>query len=276
MDQFPDGYPVRLRSAVHGTYLRADKDGDGVSLSRRRASMKVAWLVHRYYGDYQHVLLHSAAYGRYLHATDAPAPLGCLGFRVAQRNYDELEDEAIRWQPVKVGSGDEILLRRHVAQGGPDSYGYLRGNGRYLIWNDSVVSVDNVDNISTMMRWVVEPVPISERIPRLPRPTRLHLSVLLPSRVVMFTGIGEGLYANDVSFTFRGRSVYRLRNELASRLGIPGNVSNDLVYLVMYVRAGRYGRNTPLVVNLSRSRETLVITPEPANGGLRYPDFDAE
>jgi hypothetical protein len=76
----------------------------------------------------------------------------------------------------------------------------------------------------------------------------------------MFTGNGEGLYANDISFTFRGRSVHRLRNELTSRLGIPGNVSNDLV---MYVRAGRYGRNTPLVVNLSRSRETLVITPEP-------------
>ncbi|KAM0888152.1 hypothetical protein ACQ4PT_028508 [Festuca glaucescens] len=123
------------------------------------------------------------------------------------------------------------------------------------------------------MRWVVEPVPSSERIPRLPRPTRLHLSVLLPSRVVMFTGNGEGLCANAVSFTFRGRSVYRLRNELASRLGIPGNVSNNLV---MYVRAGRYGHNTPLVVNLSRSRETLVITASPANGGLRYPDFDAE
>ncbi|XP_047044422.1 uncharacterized protein LOC124648756 [Lolium rigidum] len=273
MDQFPDGYPVRLRSAVHGTYLRADKDGDGVSLGHRRASMKVAWFVHRYYGDYQHVLLHSAAYGRYLYATDAPAPLGCLGFRVAQRSYDGLEDEAIRWQPVRVGSRGEILLRRHVAQGGPDSYGYLRGNGKYLIWNDSVVSVHDVDKLSTMMRWVVEPVPITDRIPRLPRPTRLHLSVLQHSRVVMFTGNGEGLYANDISFTFRGRSVHRLRNELVSRLGIPGNVSNDLV---MYVRAGTYGRNTPLGVNLSRSRETLVITPEPANGGLRYPDFDAE
>ncbi|KAM0867179.1 hypothetical protein ACQ4PT_042176 [Festuca glaucescens] len=273
MDYFPDGYPVRLRSIAHGTYLHADKDGHGVSLSPRRASMKVAWFVHRYSGDEYHVLLHSAAYGRYLYATEASAPLGCLGFRVAQRNYDELDDEAIRWEPVRVRSGDKIMLCRHIAQG--DRYGYLRGNGRYLSWNESVVSVDDVSNNSTtMMQWVVEPVPSSERIPRLPRPTRLHLSDLLLSRVVMSTGNGEGLCANAVSFTFRGRSVYRLRNELARRLGIPGNASNNLV---MYVRAGTNGRNTPLVVNLSRSRQTLVITADtPANGGPRHPDFSAE
>jgi hypothetical protein len=172
MDQFPpDGYPVRLRSAVHGTYLHADKDGHGVSLSRRRASMKVAWVVHRYFGDDQHVLLHSAAYGRYLSATEAAAPRDCPGFRVALRNYDELEDEAIRWQPIRVQPGDEILLCRHVAQG--DRYGYLRANGKYLPWKDSIVSVHDVDNISTMMQWVVELVPSSERIPRLPRPSRV-------------------------------------------------------------------------------------------------------
>jgi hypothetical protein len=73
----------------------------------------------------------------------------------------------------------------------------------------------------------------------------------------MLMANGDGFYTNDVSFSFRGRSVYRLRTELASRLGIPRDVSNNLV---MYVRAGRYGRLTPLVVNLPRSRQTLVIT----------------
>ncbi|KAM0867186.1 hypothetical protein ACQ4PT_042179 [Festuca glaucescens] len=191
MDQFSDGYPVRLRSAVHGTYLHADKDGHGVSLSRRRASMKSAWVVHRYFGDDQHVLLHSAAYGRYLSATEASAPRDCPGFRVAQRNYDELEDEAIRWQPIRVQPGDEILLCRHVAQG--DRYGYLRANGKYLPWNDSIVSAHDVDNISTMMQWVVELVPSSERIPRLPRPSRVSSPCpLLDSSRVAFGIWGEG------------------------------------------------------------------------------------
>uniref|UniRef100_A0ACD5T9M7 Uncharacterized protein n=1 Tax=Avena sativa TaxID=4498 RepID=A0ACD5T9M7_AVESA len=264
MDQFPDGHHVWLRSRVHGTYLRADKDGDGVSLSRRRMSMKAAWVVHLY-GDDQHVLLHSAAYGSYLSATNASTPLGCRGCRVALRNYDDGDDVAVRWQPVRAGLGDEIWLRRvtRVAKG--DLYGYLRANGRHFPYN--VVSFDDFYNVSTMMEWVVQPIPSSERIPRLPRPPRqwLRLSALLSSRLVMGNG--------DISFTFRGRSVFLLRNELIRLLGFSPNVYDNLV---MYVLAGRYGRLTPLVVNLPRNRQTLVIliTAEaPANGGLRYPDF---
>jgi hypothetical protein len=169
MDQFPDGQHVWLRSRVHGTYLHANKDGLGVSLSRRRASMKVAWVVHRYYQDDQHVLLRSAAYGRYLSATDVSAPVGLRGCLVEQRNYDELEDEAIRWQPVRFGPGDEIRLRCHAAE--DDRYGYLRANGRYYRLNDDAVTVDDFYNISTMMDWVVEPIPSRERLPHLPRPT---------------------------------------------------------------------------------------------------------
>jgi hypothetical protein len=74
------------------------------------------------------------------------------------------------------------------------------------------------------------------------------LAVLLPSRVVM--GSGEGGYAS---------AVFRLRNELISRLGISADAPNNLV---MYVRAGTYGRLTPLVVDLPHSRQTLVITAE--------------
>jgi hypothetical protein len=84
-----------------------------------------------------------------------------------------------------------------------------------------------------------------------------NLAVLLPSRVVM--GSGEGGYASAVSFAFRGRSVFRLRNELISRLGISADAPNNLV---MHVRAGTYGRLTPLVVDLPHSRQTLVITAE--------------
>uniref|UniRef100_A0ACD5U2X8 Uncharacterized protein n=1 Tax=Avena sativa TaxID=4498 RepID=A0ACD5U2X8_AVESA len=273
MDQFPDGNHVWLRSRVHGTYLRADKDGDGVSLSRRRMSMKAAWVVHLY-GDDQHVLLHSAAYGGYLSATNASTPLGCRGCRVALRNYDDGDDASVRWQPVRAGLGVEIWLRCVTHAGEGALYGYLRANGRHFPLNDKVVSVDDFYNVSTMMEWVVQPIPSSERIPRLPRPPRqwLRLSVLLPSRVVM--GNGQGCHANNVSFPFRGRSMFLLRNELIHRLGFSPNVYDNLV---MYVLAGSYGRLTPLVVNLPRNRQTLVIliTAEaPANGGPRYPDFE--
>jgi hypothetical protein len=171
--QLLDRQHVWLRSAEHGTYLHADEDGHGVSLSRRRASMKSAWVVHRYYGDHLHVLFYSAAYGRYLSATDAPAPRGCRGFRVEQRNYDELEDLAIRWQPLRA-IRDEIVLRHVVAAGGND-YGLLRANGRDRPSKKHVVSVERSNNISTMMGWMVEPIPSRERIPRLPRPTWVSL-----------------------------------------------------------------------------------------------------
>uniref|UniRef100_A0ACD5TG80 Uncharacterized protein n=1 Tax=Avena sativa TaxID=4498 RepID=A0ACD5TG80_AVESA len=268
MDQFPDEQHVWLRNRVHGTYLHADSDGRGVSLSRSQMSMKAAWVVH-VYGDAQHVLLQSAAYGRYLSATNVLAPLTCRGYHVALRTYDDDDDVAIRWQPVRVGLGDAIWLRR-VAEGG--LLGYLRANGRYLLWNN-VVSVDYLYTMSTLTEWVVQPIPSRECVPRLPSPPRqwLNPSVLMPSRVVM--GNGEGCNANKVSFPFRGRSVFLLRKELIRRLGFSPNVSDNLV---MYVRAGRYGRLTPLVVNLPRNTQTLVIliTAEaPANGRPRYPDF---
>uniref|UniRef100_A0A453QRM3 DUF569 domain-containing protein n=1 Tax=Aegilops tauschii subsp. strangulata TaxID=200361 RepID=A0A453QRM3_AEGTS len=126
MELFQDGHHVRLRSRERGTYLHADDDGLGVSLSRLRASMNSAWAVHIYQGEgnAQYVLLHSAAYGRYLGATDAPAPRGHSGRRVEQCDYEPWEEVAIRWQAVRTGSGDDILLRQVT--------GRLRANGRYL------------------------------------------------------------------------------------------------------------------------------------------------
>ncbi|CAN6356072.1 unnamed protein product [Urochloa humidicola] len=68
MQQFPEGAHVRLRSRVHGEYLHADEDGVWVSLRRRR-SVCAAWRVERVLLDGATcVLLHSAAYGRYLAA----------------------------------------------------------------------------------------------------------------------------------------------------------------------------------------------------------------
>ncbi|CAM0955096.1 unnamed protein product [Alopecurus aequalis] len=246
MDQFPDGHHLWLRSREHGTYLHADEDGHGVSLSRRRASMNAAWAVHRNYGDDQHVLLYSAAYGRYLVATDALAPLGCGGLRVEQRNYDEeLEEDAIRWQALTNGSGDYILLRNaaYTAYSRYHRYGYLRANGGLLGWNEGVVSLDDFNDICIEMQWVVVPIPSTELVPRLTRPNNVHLhlaeslATLLPSREVVLMGLGIMRFVRDD--------------------------------LVMYVRAGTDGRFTPLVVDLPRSSQTLAITVGPPAPGER-------
>ncbi|KAF6997999.1 hypothetical protein CFC21_014158 [Triticum aestivum] len=271
MEQFEDGHHVRLRSRERGTYLHADDDGLGVSLSRRRASMNAAWAVHIYQGDggAQYLLLHSAAYGRYLGATDAPALRGHIESRVEQCDYGPWEEEAIRWQAAGIGSGDNILLR-HV--GGRR----LRANGRYL-------SVDDSDSAGTMMHWVVERIPSREDTPRLAAPTGLRLprslSFMLPWRVIQVEQAGAD--ESNASFpwaslVFRGRSAYHLRKKLASRLGVAMDVSN----LVMCVRAGMHGRPTPLVIDLPRSRQTLDIivfmAGTPAHADLRYPNVNAE
>lgn len=150
MEQFPDGAHVRLRSRVHAGYLHADEDGVGVSLRRwRRRSMNVAWKVHRILHDGStSVLLHSAAYGRYLAASHDPAPPGHLGLRVDLGDYDQ-DVDPILWKAVGSGDAGYVLLR-HV------SNRLLRANrSRFWFWHSSV-SVDDFDNQSTMMHWMVE------------------------------------------------------------------------------------------------------------------------
>ncbi|CAM0874499.1 unnamed protein product [Alopecurus aequalis] len=268
MDQFHDGHHVWLRSRVRGTYLHANDHGEGVSLHKRRSSMNAAWAVHLYQGDgdTQYVLLHSAAYGRYLAATDASPPRGCRGFRVVQRNYDQPQVEAIRWQAVRIGSGNDILLR-HVAG---RNFRYLRANGRYLPWNNTV-SLDEFENLSTMMQWVVEPIPPRHGMPALPGPLRARLPGDQTIRFVRASD--DGLYTEEgwSEFQFRGSSVYDLSNELATRVGVSD--------LIMCVRAGRYGRLIPLVVNLPRHGDTIeivvIIDGTPASAVLRHPDVSA-
>jgi hypothetical protein len=158
MELWNDRNHVWLRSRANGDYLHADDDGVGVSLQGRRASLNTAWTVHVYQRDFSmYLLLHSAAYGTYLAATSRPAPLGHRGFRVAQRNYDYPELQAIMWQVVGAGFGNAVLLRNVGGR-------YLRANGRYLLWNDGV-TVDEFENISTMMHWIVEPIPPRLGIP---------------------------------------------------------------------------------------------------------------
>jgi hypothetical protein len=167
MQQFPERAHVRLRSRVHGGYLHADEDGAGVSLRwRRRGSLHAAWQVHRVLHDGTTcVLLHSAAYGRYLAVSPDPPPPGHRGrHRVVQGEYGEQGVDPILWKPVGSGHAGGYVLLRHV------SYRLLRANGRYRFWLAGV-SVDDFDNQSMMMHWKVEAIPPRPAPPVLPPPT---------------------------------------------------------------------------------------------------------
>uniref|UniRef100_A0ACD6AAM6 Uncharacterized protein n=1 Tax=Avena sativa TaxID=4498 RepID=A0ACD6AAM6_AVESA len=285
MELWNDRNHVWLRSRVHGAYLHADDDGVGVSLHGRRATLNAAWAVHVYHdNEGMYLLLHSAAYGSYLAATSRRAPRGSRGFRVTQRNYDRPGTQALMWQVVGAGFPGAFILR-HV--GGR----YLRANGRYLAWNNAVTVEGVVDDVSTMMHWIVEPIPARNGIPAISnRPVReyfpedlsvvLHLHAVSAMQRIRFQRArNDGHYTERgwSEFPFRGRSVYRLRNELARRLGLLDRFIN----IIMCVRAGRHGRLTPLVDNLPRHPHdfttieiVVFMSRTPAANRLRHPDVE--
>ncbi|KQJ93993.1 hypothetical protein BRADI_3g07929v3 [Brachypodium distachyon] len=251
MDQFLDGHHVRLRSLELGTYLHAAADGIDVCLDPDRASVNSAWTVHLRQGDHANdylLLPHSVAFGRYLAAaaTNERAPWGQRGFRFEQREFDEPEAGEIMWQVIRPGS---FVLLRHV------SARLLHHNGRRRFnWN-SGVTVDNFENMSTMMIWVVEPIPPSQVYPGVLAPLNEHLSSPQfvcflfgreppPLRVIWFKRANA-----DGTFNEDGNSSYRLMYQLILRL--------DIVEFIMSVRAGRYARLTPMIANLPHGTETL-------------------
>lgn len=285
MDRFFDEQYVRLRNRkLDKYYLHADDDGEGVSISQRRNSLNVAWKVHIYHGaDGPYLLLHSAAYGRYLAATATEAPSFHHGFRAELRDYDHPVVPEIMWLDIRAGRGRGVLL-----QNGGDRY--LRANGKYLRWNTGV-TVENRDieneKVSSMMRWIVEPIALTERPPRIPDPIRARLpedlSVIVFGRqpgawrgIRCVQASADALFPEAeqdwVAFHFRGRSLYHLRDELARQ------VNQQPDGIAMCIRAGRYGRPTPLVVDLPRGgwgdilQIAFIVSGTPAYDALRYPN----
>jgi hypothetical protein len=130
----------------------------GVFLSPVRASLYAVWRVHRVVrNDVPFVLLHCAAFGRYLAATDEPAPPGHRGQLVVQGMYDHPDENDVVWTVDEAEGGYGVLLH-HV------SGRLLRANGRRRTWNNGV-SVDHPGNRSTMMHWVVEPLQLRQQAP---------------------------------------------------------------------------------------------------------------
>nr|CAB3468214.1 unnamed protein product [Digitaria exilis] len=157
---FADGVYLRLRSRARGTYLHAEKDGVGLSLLPRGGDDGApaeagVWRVHRVQRDGDnYVLLHGAAYGRYLALSDEAAPHGCVGKRAVQRGYDDPELDAVMWKPSAVPDAPAgHVLMRHLLNG------TLRANGRFRVWNNGVSIDMYFGNRSTMRQWIVEVVP---------------------------------------------------------------------------------------------------------------------
>ncbi|CAN6202428.1 unnamed protein product [Urochloa humidicola] len=256
MDLFPDRAHVRLRSRVDGTYLHADDDGVGVSLSGRRETLNTVWLVHRVRVQRRrtsYLLLHSAAYGRYLALL--PGHFRHAGRGAVQCGYfNEFDQRDIMWVATRKPDGDVFIRNR--AYGNPDGF--------------------------TMMIWVVEAVPSSAVPPLFP-------DVLTPCCVPMQQGPpvfrrfilymqGDDYWNIDFQnarvLVFDGQSVSKLREELADRLE-----EQHPVRVTMCVWAGSYGRLTPLVTDLPFNHETIEVVMfeswSRAAQELVYPDVDA-
>ncbi|XP_066379084.1 uncharacterized protein [Miscanthus floridulus] len=273
MDRFPDGTHVWLRNRVRRTYLYADEDGSGVSLSARRATVNAAWQVHLIVRHgIAFVLLRSAAYGRYLGPSPPVAqPDGHRGraaVSAVQRDYSEPMQVNIRWRAQAVtagdGGGDYVLLYHWR-----DAELYLRANGRYRRWNTgvTVAPVDGNDgNESTMMHWTVEHIPPRPAPPTLPAPTTER-------QIRYFLAGNDGKFLRMGAFRFLGRSVLNLTNQMAIK------VDEDMSAIMLCVYASVFGRLTPLVVDLPRSQEPLniIVLPisSPAAMRLRHPNVDA-
>uniref|UniRef100_A0A0E0A5F8 Uncharacterized protein n=1 Tax=Oryza glumipatula TaxID=40148 RepID=A0A0E0A5F8_9ORYZ len=265
MEKFHDGHHVWLRSRVHGTYLRAGEDGSGVSLHEGRASVHAAWAVHILHLDGGDILmLHSAANGRYL----AAPRTGWSWNSVNLHDLNQLPSFTVGWFAVTAGSGDYVMLR-HSSSGL-----FLRADGGNLLCNSVGVVVDMFDFRRREIRqWVVEAIPPRDSMPILPNPSPTAFSWC---RIWYVRASPQGNFRREDwrSLLFHGRSVFHLRNRLASQLRI--RESSDAI---LCVRAGSTGRVTPLVTDLPRN--TLVIDIVVITAGtnaalwLRYPNVHA-
>ncbi|OEL15464.1 hypothetical protein BAE44_0023517 [Dichanthelium oligosanthes] len=246
MELFPDRAHVRLRSRVRGTFLYANKDGMGVSLSGRRASVNTVWLVHRVQRDgHDYVLLHSAANGRYLAISFFPAPPGHRGRGAEQNAYVNPPQVNIAWEAIVVG--EHFVLMRHVSDC------LLRANGMYRLWNNGV-SVDDFHNQSMMMHWRVEAIPSIMAPPALPLPPRVPELLLREIEYVRADDDGNLINPNAMqTLWFVGRSVLQLRTALADAL------HEWHLTLTLCVRAGNQGRLVPLITDLPRNEFPLFV-----------------
>ncbi|PUZ62082.1 hypothetical protein GQ55_4G329200 [Panicum hallii var. hallii] len=256
MHRFPDGAHVRLRTRIEGAYVYANEDGYGVSMSPHGASLNAVWAVHRLVRrGTSYVLLHGAAYGRYLSVTRDDAPRG--HGRVVQRLYDDPRRRDVLWVAVEDGdmTGDVVMRNR-----------------RYGPWR-------RYEHPDETISWMVEAIPPRQDPPELPPVVPRHV---LPQPVSR-RSIQYGRATDQEGFNplvwstlwFDGQFVSNLRRDIANALG-----EHDELNVTLCVRGGSQGRLTPLVTDLPGDEQAMEIvvftTGSQAAAELVYPDVDAQ
>uniref|UniRef100_A0A0E0PTV7 DUF569 domain-containing protein n=1 Tax=Oryza rufipogon TaxID=4529 RepID=A0A0E0PTV7_ORYRU len=273
MERFQDRHHVWLRSREHGLYLHADlADGSSVYLHPYRATARAAWAVHvLHHFDGRMLMLHSAANGRYLAATTSPWAATAARFglgggnRVTLRDLDRLPMFAAGWFPIVSASGDVLL--------GHASDRFLRAIDR---GDGNGVTVEVSDSRRPNTPWVVEAIPPIESIPRLPHLVGIgHIA-----RAIRFVraerASTDGTFPHVAwacfEFTGRSRSLFNLRRGRSWRV-----VVSDVI---MCVRAGLFGRLTPLITDLPPNNvtmEIIVVTAGTIDANeLRFPNAMAD
>ncbi|XP_062209018.1 uncharacterized protein LOC133910745 [Phragmites australis] len=274
---FEDGQYVRLvNRGRSGGYLFADDTGRGVSVDLRRSMVNTVWAVQILRtARATHVLLRGA-YGRYLAVTRNEPPPGHVGFYVAQRNFDDPEDDYIEWwtSPGKRGS----ILLLHGTAGGLRA---LRANGRYRRWNRGVtVEAVNLSRVTSMMEWEVQVVPFTvERPPYQPRPPsaaiRWHEGCQEEVEIAFSRADDNGGFERQgwTDFRFEGRRLTELGNEIANRIGHGVEFQN----MTLFVVGGQLARPTPLLTDLPFRDDAIIIlvfmVGTPGHNALRFPDL---
>ncbi|XP_066373229.1 uncharacterized protein [Miscanthus floridulus] len=270
MDRFPDGMHVWLRSTLRGAYLFADDDGSGVSLSTCREMMNAAWQVQRVVlrDGTPFFFLQTAAYGRYLALSPYLAPHGHRGRRAILRDFHEPHQRNIRWRAIAAGDGSDDVLLCTLQ----DQERYLRAHGWWRTC--SCITVDG--RRSTMTHWTVVQIPPRPAPPVLPTPStdlggrggRTDWQRTI--RYMRANDEGNFLGTKTFKFKFSGRSVFKLRNEVATQ------GDEDMFTITLCVHTSFYGRLTPLVVDLPREDPLDIVvlpTSSPAAMALVHPDI---
>ncbi|NP_001145015.1 uncharacterized protein LOC100278185 [Zea mays] len=273
MDFFPDRAFVRLRNRAYGTYLYADDDGAGVILKPQRGSLQTAWQVHRVWRhDRIYILLHSAAYGRYLAVSRVTMWVDTRHHAnlTVQGVYETPEQDDVLWEAAYVDNVHVVMLQA--------SHRLLRASTQNTTFF-RYVFVDHPGHYyGTMMHWTVEsiparPLPCPSAFP-IPVPTDQNAT---SARMILYRRADDYGNVNPLSrrrCKFFGYSLLRLRAHLASLLKEP------IHRITLCVRAGSQGRPTPLVIDLPSNHQNMEIivltTLSPAALALCHPDVDAQ
>ncbi|WVZ82414.1 hypothetical protein U9M48_029680 [Paspalum notatum var. saurae] len=268
MEFFNDRTHLSLWNSVDNGYLCAEEDGDQIAYSNSRARLNAAWTVHRVerYGT-NYVLLHGAAYGRYLASMiDDDGDIALF-----QRNYNDDTANAISWEIEAAGdSGDVHLV--HCIHGAWSNLNQQNENDANEE-NENYANEEN-ENKLVPVRWRVEAFPPRLYVPPLPEP-EAALPLVSTGAMTRRLGFAPPQFLRTIRFMredsqvnraanpptwrtlqFSGRSVVHLRRALATALE---GERVDEHAIMLCVRAGSHGRLTPLVTDLPSDQRTMDI-----------------